>query len=149
MLPVLHFDCFEVDLRTEEVRKEQRRIRLPRQSFRILKRLLQRPGEIVAREELAQDLWPAHTFVDFDHGLNAAVNRLRKALNDSAAVPIYIETLPRRGYRFIGSLRTNGLPEETTYENDTTIKVVKDAVKSRRTLLGRFLRQFLPHMRGL
>jgi len=149
MPPVFHFDCFEVDLRTEEVRKEQRRIRLARQSFRILKRLLQRPGEIVGREELFQDLWPEDTFVDFDHGLNAAVNRLRKALNDSAAVPTYIETLPRRGYRFIGSLQKNGISEETAHDNDTTIKVVNDAVKLRRTLLQRLLRQFLPNVRGL
>ena len=149
MPPVFHFDCFEVDLRTEEVRKEKRRIRLPRQSFRILKRLLQRPGEIVGREELFQDLWPADTFVDFDHGLNAAVNRLRKALNDSAAIPTYIETLPRRGYRFIGHLRKNGISGETTYENTATLNVVNDMVRSRRTLLQRLLRQFLPNMRDL
>jgi len=98
---VFRFGVFEVDLRTEELRKQGMKLRLPRQSFAVLTLLLERPGQLVSREELREKLWPADTFVDFDHGLNAAVNRLREALGDSADVPRFIETLPRRGYRFI------------------------------------------------
>lgn len=98
---VFRFGAFEVDLRTEELRKHGMRLRLPRQSFAVLALLVERPGQLVTREELREKLWPADTFVDFDHGLNAAVNRLREALGDSAEVPRFVETLPRRGYRFI------------------------------------------------
>jgi DNA-binding winged helix-turn-helix (wHTH) protein len=97
----ISFGSFEVDLRTEEVRKQGMRIRLPGQSFQVLTMLLREPGELVTREELQQALWPADTFVDFEHGVNAAVKRLRQALGDSAEHPTFIETLPRRGYRFI------------------------------------------------
>jgi TolB-like protein/DNA-binding winged helix-turn-helix (wHTH) protein/Flp pilus assembly protein TadD len=99
---IVRFAAFEADLHTEELRKHGRRLRIPRQSFRILALLLERPGELVRREELRENLWTADTFVDFDHGLNAAMNRLRDALGDSADLPRYIETLPGRGYRFIG-----------------------------------------------
>jgi Tol biopolymer transport system component/DNA-binding winged helix-turn-helix (wHTH) protein len=98
---VLRFGVFEVDLRTQELRKQGLRLRLPGQSFQVLRLLLERPGELVNREELRGKLWPADTFGDFDHGVNAAVNRLREALGDSADSPKFIETLPRRGYRFI------------------------------------------------
>src|ERR1700745_1467168 len=77
------------------------RVRLPDQSFQILAMLLERRGELVARDEIRQRLWPGDTFVDFDHGLNNAVNRLREALGDSADSPRFVETPPRRGYRFI------------------------------------------------
>ncbi len=97
----LRFGACWVDLRAGELRKNGRKIRLPEQPFQILALLLERPGEVVTREELRQKLWPADTFVDFDHGLNNAINRLREVLNDSAENPRYIETLPRRGYRFI------------------------------------------------
>jgi TolB-like protein/DNA-binding winged helix-turn-helix (wHTH) protein/Tfp pilus assembly protein PilF len=95
------FGPFEADFRSQELRKQGVRLRLPRQSFQILTMLLVRPGEVVTREELRAKLWPADTFVDFDHGLNAAVKRLRGALGDTAENPRYIETLPRLGYRFI------------------------------------------------
>jgi predicted ATPase/DNA-binding winged helix-turn-helix (wHTH) protein len=95
------FGPFEADFRSQELRKEGVRLRLPRQSFQILKMLLERSGEVVTREELRAKLWHADTFVDFDHGLNAAVKRLRGALGDNAENPRYIETLPRLGYRFI------------------------------------------------
>lgn len=98
------FDVFQADFRTEELRKHGYRLKLPRQSFRILQCLLQRPGEVVRREELQQALWPNDTFVDFEHGLNNAMKRLRTALNDSVEKPRFIETLPRLGYRFIGDL---------------------------------------------
>jgi TolB-like protein/DNA-binding winged helix-turn-helix (wHTH) protein/Tfp pilus assembly protein PilF len=97
----VRFGVFEVDLRSGELRKAGSRVALQEQPFRILVRLLERPGEVVTREQLRQELWPGDTFVDFDHGLNAAVKRLRDALGDSAETPRFIETLPRRGYRFI------------------------------------------------
>ena len=99
--PLVRFGAFQLDLRTGELRKAGVRINLPDQPFQVLKTLLDRPGDLVTREELRQRLWPAETFVDFEHGLNAAVRRLRDALGDSADVPRFVETLPRRGYRFI------------------------------------------------
>jgi TolB-like protein/DNA-binding winged helix-turn-helix (wHTH) protein/tetratricopeptide (TPR) repeat protein len=95
------FGSFEMDLRAGELRKHGVRIRLQTQPFQILGMLLERPGEVVTREELRQALWPGDTFVDFDHGLNNAINRLREALGDSAESPRFLETLPRRGYKFI------------------------------------------------
>src|SRR6266571_4267706 len=100
----VRFGPFEVDLRAGELRKQDRRIRLPDQPLHILTVLLEHPGEMVTREELRQRLWPADTFVDFDHGLNSAINRLREALGDSVEKPTYIETIPRRGYRFIAAV---------------------------------------------
>ena len=100
------FGSFEMDLRAGELRKHGVRIRLQTQPFQILGMLLQRPGEVVTREELRQALWPGDTFVDFDHGLNNAINRLREALGESAESPRFLETLPRRGYRFIGAVES-------------------------------------------
>ncbi len=97
----VRFGAFQLDLRTGELRKAGVRISLPEQPFQVLEALLDRPGDLVTREELRQRLWPAETFVDFEHGLNAAVRRLRDALGDSADAPRFVETLPRRGYRFI------------------------------------------------
>src|SRR5215469_8827908 len=102
---VVRFGVFEVDLRTAELRKQGVRIRLPGQSFQVLEALLLRPGELVTREELKQKLWPSDSFGDFEHGLNAAVNRVRDALGDSSDSPRFVETLPRRGYRFIAPLQ--------------------------------------------
>jgi Tol biopolymer transport system component/DNA-binding winged helix-turn-helix (wHTH) protein len=101
---VIRFGPFDADLQAQELRKHGVRLRLPGQSFQILKMLLERPGNLVSREELQKALWPSDTFVDFDHSLNAAVNRLRETLGDSADDPSLIETLPRRGYRFIGTI---------------------------------------------
>jgi Tol biopolymer transport system component/DNA-binding winged helix-turn-helix (wHTH) protein len=101
---VIRFGPFDADLHTQELRKHGVRVRLPGQSFQVLKMLLDRQGTLVTREELRQALWPSDTFVDFDHGLSAAVNRLREAIGDSAEEPHYVETLPRRGYRFIGKI---------------------------------------------
>src|SRR5215472_13129118 len=98
---VLRFGAFEFDPRSGELRKQGIRIRLEGQPVAILQMLLERPDELVTREELKRKLWPADTFVDFEHSLNAAVKRLRAALNDSADQPLYVETLARRGYRFI------------------------------------------------
>jgi TolB-like protein/DNA-binding winged helix-turn-helix (wHTH) protein/Tfp pilus assembly protein PilF len=97
----IRFSVFEVNLRTGELRKKGARVKLEGQPFQVLALLLERPGELVTREELQQKLWPADTFVDFEHSINDAVKRLRQALGDSADAPRFIETLPKRGYRFI------------------------------------------------
>jgi DNA-binding winged helix-turn-helix (wHTH) protein len=99
---IFRFGIFELDGDTGEIRREGKaQPRLRDQSLRILRMLLDRPGDLVTREELRQRLWSSDTFVDFDHGLNTAINQLRGAFNDSAANPRFIQTLPRRGYRFI------------------------------------------------
>jgi Tol biopolymer transport system component/DNA-binding winged helix-turn-helix (wHTH) protein len=103
----VRFDVFEVDLRAGELRRDGRRIKLQEQPFRVLSLLLQRTGEAVTREELRERLWPVDTFVDFDHGLNSAVARLREALRDSAEKPRFIETIAKRGYRFIGQIEVD------------------------------------------
>jgi TolB-like protein/DNA-binding winged helix-turn-helix (wHTH) protein/Flp pilus assembly protein TadD len=105
VLQTIRFDVFEVDLRAGELRKHGIRIRLQEQPFLILQALLETPGQIVTREELQKRVWPGDTFVDFDHGLHAAVNRLRQALNDAADSPRFVETVARRGYRFIGQVQ--------------------------------------------
>ena len=110
----VRFGAFQLDLRTGELRKAGSRINLPDQPFQVLKALLDRPGDLVTREELRQRLWPAETFVDFEHGLNAAVRRLRDALGDSADVPRFVETLPRRGYRFIAPVTAPSVEESTS-----------------------------------
>jgi TolB-like protein/DNA-binding winged helix-turn-helix (wHTH) protein/tetratricopeptide (TPR) repeat protein len=102
---LVRFGPFEVDFRAGELLKNGRRIRLQDQPLQVLAMLLEKPGEVVTREEVRKRLWPGDTFVDFDHGLNNAINRLREALNDSADAPRFIETLPRRGYRFIAEAR--------------------------------------------
>src|SRR5437016_2747144 len=101
---ILRFGSFEADMRAGELRKQGLKVRLQDQPFQILVMLLEQPGELVTRQEIHQKLWPADTFVDFDHGLNNAINRLREALGDSAGTPRFIETLPRRGYRFLASV---------------------------------------------
>lgn len=101
----IRFGKFEIDLRTPELRTKSSRIKLQEQPFRVLCVLLEQPGELVTREELRSRLWPADTFVDFDVGLNTAIKKLRDALGDSAENPRYIETIPRRGYRFIHAVR--------------------------------------------
>jgi len=104
------FGAFEVDLRSGELRKHGIRLKLQQQPFQVLALLLDRPGDVVTREELHQKLWPADTFVDFDTGLNSAIKKLRDALGDSAEEPRYIETLPRRGYRFIARVENGASP---------------------------------------
>ena len=105
---VLHFGVFEVDLRTAELRKHGVRIRLEEQPFQILVLLLASPGELVTREGLREKLWSADTFVDFDRSLNKAISKLRLALGDSAESPRFVETLHRRGYRFIAPVQSDG-----------------------------------------
>ena len=100
----LRFGSFELDVRSRELRTGQGTVRLQEQPFEILRMMLERPGAVVTRDELRRRLWPDGTFVDFEHSLNAAVKRLRAALGDDADNPRFVETLPRRGYRFIGAL---------------------------------------------
>jgi len=103
----LRFGVFELDLRAGELRKNGLRVRLQEQPFKVLAMLLEHPGEVVAREELQKKLWPADTFVDFDHGLNKVINKIREALGDSADSPRFVETVARRGYRFLAEVRVN------------------------------------------
>ena len=103
---IARFGVFELDLAAGELRKNGAKLRLQEQPFQVLALLLERAGDIVTREELRQKLWPADTFVDFDHSLNTAVNKLRETLGDSASSPRYIETLARRGYRFIAPVQS-------------------------------------------
>lgn len=101
----LRFGAFEVNLRSGDLRKSGMRVRLQGQPFQVLAILLERPGEVVSREELQKELWAADTFVDFDHGLNKAINKIRDALGDSAESPRYVETVARRGYRFLAEVK--------------------------------------------
>src|SRR2546421_5084135 len=98
----VRFGDFELDQDTGELRREGTKVRLQEQPLQILQILLEQPGKVILREELRKRVWPSDTFVDFDHGINNAIKRLREALGDVAETPRYIETLPRRGYRFIG-----------------------------------------------
>ena len=107
---IIRFSTFEVNLHTGELRQRGQKVRLQEQPLQVLTALLERPGELVTREELRSKLWPADTFVDFDHSLNAAIKRLRDALGESAERPVFIETLARRGYRFIGPVNGASAP---------------------------------------
>src|SRR5215467_3898881 len=108
----VRFGVFELDLRSRELRKQGVRVKLQEQPFQLLEVLLERPGDVVTREELRQRIWSSDTFVDFEGGLYNAVKKLREALSDAADTPRYIETLPRRGYRFIAPVNgtNNGVP---------------------------------------
>src|SRR5277367_1744466 len=111
----LRFGVFEIDLRAGELRKHGLRVRLQEQPFQVLAMLLEHAGEVVTRDELQKKLWPADTFVDFDHGLNKAINKIRDALSDSAESPRFVETLARRGYRFLADVRVvDGVPLRRT-----------------------------------
>jgi DNA-binding winged helix-turn-helix (wHTH) protein len=103
---IARFGVFELDLSAGELRKSGVKLRLQEQPFQVLALLLERAGEVVTREELQQKLWTADTFVDFDHSLNTAINKVREALGDSASSPRYVETVARRGYRFIAPLQS-------------------------------------------
>ena len=115
----VRFDVFEVDLRAGELRKEGIVIRLQGQPYLLLITLLKQHGEAVTREELRSSLWPQDTFVDFDHSLSTAVNKLREVLGDSAAHPRFVETLPRRGYRFIAPVVIAGESGDTAVVSET------------------------------
>src|SRR5271169_1110212 len=108
----VRFGPFELNSQSGELFKLGHKLKLQGHPIQILAMLLERPGELLTREEIQQELWPSksETFVDFEHGLNTAVRKLRQALGDEAETPQYIETLPRRGYRFVGSIAAEGAP---------------------------------------
>lgn len=114
----IRFDRFEANLHTEELSRDGRKVRLAHQSFRVLAVLLEKPGKLVTRQELRDRLWPGGTVLEYDQGLNTAVNRLREALRDAAEAPRFIETLPKRGYRFIGVVHQQ-LPSAPELASDT------------------------------
>jgi TolB-like protein/tetratricopeptide (TPR) repeat protein len=123
----MRFGPFELDVRARELRSGTQVVRLQDQPFEILRTMLERPGDVVTREELRRRLWPDGTFVDFEHSLNAAVKRLRAALGDDADCPIFVETLPRRGYRFIAPLNVTA-PTAVPVPAETRARVVKPRV---------------------
>src|SRR5262252_3158049 len=108
-LRLVRFGAFEADLRTGELRKDGVKLKFSGQPFQVLAILLERPGEVVTREELQKRLWP-ETFVGVERNLNTAVNKIREVLGDSAETPRFVETLPRRGYRFIGEIEVGNSP---------------------------------------
>src|SRR5260370_728554 len=125
----VRFGVYEFDLRSGELRKHGIRIKLQEQPCQILSILLEHRGEMVTREELQRRLWPSDTFVDFDHSLNTAVMRLREALNDSSESPRFIETLPRRGYRFVAPVEEKSASEnESTQEQRGEVSAPKSAI---------------------
>jgi len=140
---LVQFGIFEVDLRAGELRRNGSKVKLQEQPFQVLSLLLQHPGEVVTREELKKKLWPADTFVDFDHGLNAAIRRLRDALGDSAENPRFVETVARRGYRFLLPINGTGASPLTVVEeakHRAEIPVKGQGVHGPRTLgTGRWL----------
>ncbi len=123
---VVRFGVFELDLSAGELRKSGVRLRLQEQPFQVLALLLDHAGEIVTREELQQKLWLSDTFVDFDHSLNTAINKVREALGDSASSPRYVETLARRGYRFIAPLQSRepGAPQSAPGQTEAATEQV-------------------------
>src|SRR5215469_6742458 len=130
---LLRFGPFEVNPQSGELQKNGIRLRLSGQPTRILLILLECHGQVVGREELRQQIWNDGTFVDFEGGLNAAINKLRRALSDSADNPRYVETIPGRGYRFIGALESEAL--FTSVPPDTQRHVVVEAPTTRPAFL--------------
>jgi len=133
------FGAFEADSATGELRRNGVRIRLHAQPFQVLAMLLERPGEMLTREEISRALWPEGTFVDYEHGVNSAVNRLRDALGDKAGSPRFVETLARRGYRFVAPVEriesAEDAPEAATRQPEPPAEI-RDATP---TLLDRVL----------
>src|SRR3982074_3953206 len=121
---LVRFGVFEADLRAGELRRNGVKVRLQDLPFRALTLLLTRPGEVITREEFRQALWPSDIFVDFEQGISSAVMRLRDALRDSADNPIFIETIERRGYRWIGPIQGGEPVPEATRGNDSPEKQV-------------------------
>src|SRR6476469_7607348 len=130
---ILRFGSFEANLQAGELRKQGLKVRLQDQPFQILAMLLERQGELVTRQEIHPQLWPADTFVDFDHGLNNAINRLREALCDCSDTPLFIETIPRRGYRLIAAVTIENSPARP-------VRPIRKALKQKqhRTLIQRY-----------
>jgi TolB-like protein/DNA-binding winged helix-turn-helix (wHTH) protein/Tfp pilus assembly protein PilF len=138
----LRFGVFEMDLRAGELRKHGMQVRLQKQPFQVLEMLLEHAGEVVTREELQKNLWPVDTFVDFDHGLNKAINKIREALGDSAESPRFVETVSRRGYRFLAEVKdvaggsvaapTHGTEAICSPQRSDHAKIASDSVTEKR-----------------
>src|ERR1700679_156350 len=131
------FGVFEADAATGELRRQGVRIKVNVQPFQVLLLLLERPGELLTREEISRELWPDGTFVDYEHGLNSAVNRIREALGDTAANPRFVETLARSGYRFVGPVERIPLKEASAAEPSPRVEQpLEPAANSRIHLLA-------------
>lgn len=133
------FGAFEADAATGELRRQGVRVRIHAQPFQVLLMLVERPGEVVTREEISRELWPEGTFVDYEHGVNSAVNRVREALGDKAGSPRFVETLARRGYRFVAPVERigDGVPALGSGETDSgTGSVEERGVEGRGPGLG-------------
>lgn len=141
----IRFGLFEVDCRSGELRKRGHKLKLPHQSFQILAMLLERPGEVVTREEIQKRLWPGDTVVEFEHSINAAIRRLRVALGDTADKPHFVETLAKRGYRFIGTLSQPNLgePQEETAESAIFTRAERRQADAPRRLTDHFRPSFM------
>ena len=109
---ILRFDVFELDCAAGELRKRGERIKLPPQPFKVLELLVRRSGEVVTRSEIRDNVWSNDTFVDFEQGLNFCIRQIREAVDDAAGTPRFVETLPRRGYRFLMPVESNALEEQ-------------------------------------
>ncbi|HEU5341567.1 winged helix-turn-helix domain-containing protein [Edaphobacter sp.] len=132
------FGAFEADSATGELRRNGVRVRLHAQPFQVLAMLLERPGEMLTREEISRALWPEGTFVDYEHGVNSAVNRLRDALGDKASNPRFVETLARRGYRFVAPVERI-VPNETALEPPLAESSTAAEANSRQGIFDRVL----------
>ena len=150
--PLVRFANFEVDLRAGELRRDGSKVRLQEQPFLLLTALMESAGEVVSREDLRQRLWSADTFVDFDHRLAVAVNKLRDALRDSVEKPTFVETVGRRGYRFLGQLEP---PDSSAVDPRVGINQIppalpqpaEDAQRTRsRAGPGQFPQRLRPHL---
>ena len=135
----LAFGAYEADLHSGELTKDGKRVRLQAQPFQLLVMLLDRPGQLVTREEICQKLWSADTFVDFDHSLGTAINKIREVLNDSVAEPRFVETIPRRGYRFVAPVTAvavdpPSVPQEQVVPSPPPAELVKAPLRKRPSL---------------
>ncbi len=130
------FGVFEADAATGELWRKGVRVRMHAQPFQVLLLLLARPGEVLTREEISGELWPDGTFVDYEHGVNSAVNRLREALGDKAASPRYVETLARRGYRFVAPVERVGVVEGALAGVDGATVAVSEGLVEPRSVAG-------------
>src|SRR5580693_4569485 len=136
----IRFGAFEADLHSGEVRKSGNRVKLQDQPFKVLQILLERPGDLVSREELQTRIWPEETYGDFDHAVNVAVGKLRTALGDSADNPSFIETVPRRGYRFVARLeRTQIEPAPPAPPEEIVVPITPTPSRGRKWVLAAML----------
>jgi len=125
MSGVVRFGIFELDAEAEQLRKNGRTIRLQPQPFKLLKLLLAEPGRLVTREEIRAALWTGDTFVDFDQGVNFAIKQVREALDDDAERPVYIQTVPKRGYRFLAPVEAPRIPARARSGGTTELRLHK------------------------